>query len=81
MHRPVLTPDALNDFLEREFPELNAARRAYVVSGVTPGHAEVTLEAGPEMLRPGGTVSGPTLMTLADIAAWVVILAHVGPSA
>jgi len=29
--------------------------------------------------RPGGTISGPTMMALADNAAWVVILAHVGP--
>ncbi len=78
MHRPVLDPAALNDFIARDFPELNATRTSYVVTAVSPGHAEVALDAGPEMLRPGGTVSGPTLMTLADIAAWVVILAHVG---
>jgi uncharacterized protein (TIGR00369 family) len=29
--------------------------------------------------RPGGTINGPTMMALADNAAWVVILAHIGP--
>ena len=29
--------------------------------------------------RPGGTVSGPTMMALADNAAWLVILGHIGP--
>jgi uncharacterized protein (TIGR00369 family) len=29
--------------------------------------------------RPGGTLSGPTMMALADNAAWLVILAHIGP--
>lgn len=29
--------------------------------------------------RPGGTISGPTMMALADNAAWLIILAHVGP--
>lgn len=29
--------------------------------------------------RPGGTLSGPTMMALADNAAWVIILAHIGP--
>jgi uncharacterized protein (TIGR00369 family) len=29
--------------------------------------------------RPGGTLSGPTMMTLADTAAWLAILAEVGP--
>ena len=30
-------------------------------------------------LRPGGTLSGPTLMTLADTAMYYLVLAHVGP--
>jgi uncharacterized protein (TIGR00369 family) len=29
--------------------------------------------------RPGGTISGPTMMALADNAAWLIILAHIGP--
>lgn len=29
--------------------------------------------------RPGGTVSGPTMMALADNSAWLIILAHIGP--
>ncbi len=29
--------------------------------------------------RPGGTVSGPTMMMLADTAAWMAILAQIGP--
>jgi acyl-coenzyme A thioesterase PaaI-like protein len=80
MH-PVMTPDELNAFLAREYPELNAGCPAYRVRAVGPGTIEVVLEAGPAHLRPGGTVSGPTLMTLTDIACWLVILAHVGPSA
>ncbi len=32
-------------------------------------------------LRPGGVVSGPTQMGLADRAAYAVILAHIGPVA
>lgn len=39
------------------------------------------LDPGPDMIRPGGIVSGPTLMGLADVAAWAVVLAHVGPVA
>ena len=31
------------------------------------------------MLRPGGTVSGPTLMALADFAMYVVLLSAIGP--
>ena len=32
-----------------------------------------------KMLRPGGTVSGPTLMALADCAMYVVLLSAIGP--
>lgn len=31
------------------------------------------------MLRPGGTVSGPTLMALADLAMYVMLLSAIGP--
>ncbi|MHB1088561.1 MAG: PaaI family thioesterase [Acidimicrobiales bacterium] len=29
--------------------------------------------------RPGGTLSGPTMMMLADTSAWMAILAQIGP--
>lgn len=29
--------------------------------------------------RPGGTISGPTMMMLADTSAWMAILAQIGP--
>ncbi len=29
--------------------------------------------------RPGGTLSGPTMMTLADTAAWLAIMSQIGP--
>src|SRR5258705_10653220 len=32
-----------------------------------------------QMLRPGGTISGPTLMALSDFAMYVVLLSAIGP--
>jgi uncharacterized protein (TIGR00369 family) len=32
-------------------------------------------------LRPGGTISGPTVMTLADSAAYMVLVSRIGPQA
>ena len=43
--------------------------------------ARVRLRHHDRMLRPGGTVSGPTLMALADTAMWVAVLGAVGPVA
>jgi len=43
--------------------------------------ARVRLRYQDRMLRPGGTVSGPSLMALADTAMWVAVLGMVGPVA
>ncbi|TCM20443.1 uncharacterized protein (TIGR00369 family) [Novosphingobium sp. PhB165] len=67
-------------FLDAAFPA--AARPAFgdLVS-VEPGHVRMQLNPGSDMVRPGGIVSGPTLMGLVDVAAYAVVLAHVGPVA
>lgn len=49
------------------------------VHSVEPGRIHVVRPFHPSMLRPGDLVSGPTLMGIADTAAYTVILAHVGP--
>lgn len=41
----------------------------------------LTLTPSDAMLRPGGTISGPTLMTLADVAMYFLILMKLGPVA
>ncbi|HEY1751200.1 MAG TPA: PaaI family thioesterase [Caulobacteraceae bacterium] len=49
------------------------------VLSVAPGRASVLRPFHPSMLRPGELVAGPALMGVADTAAYVLILAHVGP--
>ena len=71
---PLLGPDELNGHLAGAFAE----GRPYVVTGVRPGFATVEVPASSVFIRPGGTVSGPTVMALADAAAWLVVLAHIG---
>jgi len=63
-------------FLEKEFPQ-------YVgeVVEVEPAHSLLRLPVDQEHLRPGGTVSGPTMMALADVALYVAILSKIGPVA
>jgi uncharacterized protein (TIGR00369 family) len=69
-----MTADELNEKLGQAFDEV----RPYRVVQVAPGRAELEVDAERVTIRPGGTVSGPTLMALADAAAWVVVLAHIG---
>ena len=77
--RPVLTADEVADFLDREFPQLAEGGASFFLEAVGPATATMRLAATTRHLRPGGTVSGPSLMALADVAGYAVVLAHVGP--
>lgn len=79
--RPIMTVDEVTGFLDREFPQIHAGGRVYSVDSLSKGEAIVRLTTSDVHLRPGGTVSGPSMMALADLAAYVVILAHIGPVA
>ena len=79
--QPQLDADAINALLRSVYPELNTAFDDYTSLKVFPGGCTVRLNAGPRHLRPGGTVSGPSLFTLADIGGYVCVLSHAGPDA
>jgi acyl-coenzyme A thioesterase PaaI-like protein len=49
------------------------------IEEATPQGARIRLLGSDNHLRPGGIVSGPTLMTLADFSVWVPVLAAIGP--
>jgi uncharacterized protein (TIGR00369 family) len=74
--RPVLTTGELQDLLDNAFP---GNRVPYVIEQITDSEVTMTLPIGVTDSRPGGTVSGPTLMALADCAAWMVIIGQIGP--
>ena len=68
----------LDAFLHKEFPQ------AFAAGNITIERADGTSclireRFHDRMLRPGGTVSGPTLMALADVAMYVVLLSAIGP--
>lgn len=79
--QPVMTAEEVMDLLDREFPQIHAGGRVYSIESISSGEAVVRFSANDLHLRPGGTVSGPSMMALADLAAYVVILAHIGPVA
>lgn len=68
-------------FLDGEFPQMNAGGRAFHLEAVGPLAARMRLDAQDRFLRPGGTVSGPAMMALADYALYAAILANIGPVA
>jgi uncharacterized protein (TIGR00369 family) len=79
--KPVLTTAEVNALLAKVYPELNAQLGSYEAIDVFPGGCTVRLNADERHLRPGGTVSGPSLFTLADIGGYVCVLSHAGPDA
>ncbi|MHA6643306.1 PaaI family thioesterase [Mesorhizobium sp. A623] len=78
---PVLTAAEVNELMNSAFPQLNEGRRFYETVEVFPGGCTVRLNAEERHLRPGGTVSGPSLFTLADIGGYACVLSHAGPDA
>jgi uncharacterized protein (TIGR00369 family) len=78
---PVMTREEVEAFLDREFPQLHFGGRVYSVEEIGPSSARMRLQAGDQHLRPGSTVSGPTLMALVDYTLYVAILGAVGPVA
>ena len=73
-----MTVAELETFLRAEFPQMFRGRTITIESA--DGKTCRVREAYDDgMLRPGGTVSGPTLMELADFAMYVVLLSAIGP--
>jgi acyl-coenzyme A thioesterase PaaI-like protein len=50
------------------------------VIDIASGTLRTLLNPAPAMGRPGGIVSAPTLMAMADHAAYAVVTAHLGPA-
>lgn len=76
--KTVMGAAALQDFLTEQFPQVS---RDFVVERVAPMEAEIRMRVGDHNLRPGGTVSGPSMFALADVAVYLAILAMIGPQA
>src|SRR5690606_30846325 len=53
--------------------------RSYAIEAIGPGLARLRMFYDDRHLRPGGTISGPSMMALADLAIWVVVLGPIGP--
>ena len=73
-----MTVPELEKFLHAEFPQ--AFRSGDVLIEEADGTScRLRQRFSEQMLRPGGTISGPTLMALADLAMYVVLLSAIGP--
>ncbi|SFR54685.1 uncharacterized domain 1-containing protein [Marinobacter gudaonensis] len=71
----IITFEELQAFLDEQFPQ----GAAYgTLQKLGDGWAEMKLEVDEEHLRPGGTVSGPAMMGLADVTLYAALLSKIG---
>ena len=78
MAEPKMSVAELEQFLRAEFPQ-SFADGDIRIENANGESCLLRQRYGEHMLRPGGTVSGPTLMALADCAMYVVLLSAIGP--
>ena len=71
-----LESEAVRDLIRRHFPHFMDF--PIQIGEHQPGALTLTLAVTEAMLRPGGTLSGPTLMALADTAMYVLLLSELG---
>lgn len=78
---PAMTREEVDALLRVEFPQIDVDGPVYRLDAVGPMTARMTMAVSDRHLRPGGTLSGPSMMGLADLVLYAAILANVGPVA
>lgn len=68
----------IDSLIDAHFPAIHYGARTLSIERLTEDGAVVRLAAHAKNLRPGGTVSGPALFTLADYGVYVAILGRLG---
>jgi uncharacterized protein (TIGR00369 family) len=77
--RAAMTVEELDRFLAAEFPQVFNSASGLTLEEVWQGGGRVRQAYQAQFIRPGGTISGPTMMALADFAMYVGVLASIGP--
>ncbi|HKK97680.1 MAG TPA: PaaI family thioesterase [Marivita sp.] len=70
--------DEMTTFLDEVFPQVKGM---FTIDRLDEDMLIMRLHASDQHLRPGGTVSGPAMFSLADVAAYVATMAHIGKEA
>jgi uncharacterized protein (TIGR00369 family) len=73
-----MTAHELERFIEEQFP---GGRSHWRIDRLGDAELDIRLPFREDFLRPGGTISGPVMMGLADTAAYMLILSMIGPVA
>jgi uncharacterized protein (TIGR00369 family) len=74
-----MSADEIGKLLEKEFPQAFYPGCGHSIEKVDYGDVRVRWTFDAANVRPGGTISGPTMMELADFAMYVAVFSAVGP--
>ncbi len=74
----LMSAQDLMAFMVAEFDQV---ANDFIVEEVGGGKIRVRMAVAEQHLRPGGTVSGPSMFALADVSAYLATLALIGPKA
>jgi uncharacterized protein (TIGR00369 family) len=77
--KPALSHAELETFLRTEFPQAFNGTSGLSVEEIWRGGARVRQAFRAASIRPGGTISGPTMMLFADVAMYIAVLTAIGP--
>src|SRR6201987_2766151 len=75
----MMTGEELERFFLAEFPQVFHVESGLAIEAVWERGCRVRQAFRQRSVRPGGTISGPTMMALADFAMYVAVLAAIGP--
>ena len=75
-----MTIPEVTDFLTREYPQFTESCD-FAIDDLSPMSADLRLKYDSRHLRPGGTISGPSMFTLSDVGLYIAILGELGPVA
>ena len=72
------TQDELMTYLEEVFPQIQGE---FTIDALDEMRIRMRLNVGERHLRPGGTVSGPSIFALADVSVYLAVMAMIGREA
>ncbi len=73
-----LNKEELSQYLTEVFPQV---REDFAIDALTEDAVTMRLLTAERHLRPGGTVSGPSMFALADVCVYAMVLARLGRQA
>ena len=72
----MMTADEVMTVLDRVFGQVTGQ---FAIEDLSDMQITVRLKVTEQHLRPGGTVSGPSIFSLADVAVYMIVMAMIGP--